>query len=63
MKVISLALIVLGLGLAYWGYDISSSVQSELTSAITGSESDKVMGLYIGGAVSLVIGLYLFFKK
>ncbi|MDN4503806.1 DUF3185 family protein [Alteromonadaceae bacterium BrNp21-10] len=63
MKIISLALIVLGIGLAYWGYDIASSVQSEVTSTIIGSESDKVMQLYIGGAVSLVVGIYLFLKK
>ncbi|WP_416305497.1 DUF3185 family protein [Neptunicella sp. SCSIO 80796] len=63
MKIISLALIVLGIGLAYWGWDIADSVQSEISQTITGSHSDKVMKLYIGAAISLVVGLYLYFKK
>jgi len=56
---IGLALIVLGIGLAIWGYQLSGSVGSELTQAITGSDTDKVMTLYISGAVSFVVGVYL----
>jgi len=56
---IGLALIVLGLGLAIWGYQLSGSVGSELTQAITGSDTDKVMTLYISGAVSFVVGIFL----
>jgi len=63
MKVIGIALVVIGLGLAYWGYRLSGSVGSQITQAVTGSDTDKVMTFYIGGAVSLVVGLYLFIKK
>ena len=62
-KIISLVLLVGGIGLAYWGYQMSDSLGSQLNSAINGSPTDKVMMFYIGGAVSFVIGLYLFIRK
>lgn len=62
-KVIALALIVLGLGLVFWGYQLSGSVSSQLTRAFSGSDTDKVMTFYIAGAVSFVIGAFLFIKK
>ncbi|WP_438864114.1 DUF3185 family protein [Neptunicella sp.] len=62
-NIISLVLLVLGVGLIYWGWDIDNSVQSEITQTLSGSRSDKVMTLYIGGAVSLIVGLYLYFKR
>jgi len=61
-KIIGIALIVIGLGLAFWGYRSSGSVGSQLTQAFAGSDS-KVMTLYISGAVSFVVGLFLFIKK
>jgi hypothetical protein len=63
MKIISIVLLVGGIGLAYWGYQMSGSFGSQLSSAINGSPTDKVMMLYIGGAVSFVIGLYLLVRK
>lgn len=63
MKIISLALMVIGLGLAVWGYQMSGSVGSQLTQAVTGSDTDKVMTYYIAGAVSFVVGIYLFNKN
>ena len=63
MKITGIALVVIGLGLAYWGYRLSGSVGSQVTQAVTGSDTDKVMTFYISGAVSLVVGLYLFINK
>jgi hypothetical protein len=63
MKIIGIVLVVLGLGLAYWGYQLSGSVESQLTQAFTGSDTDRVMTFYIGGAVSFVVGLFLAVKK
>ena len=63
MKITSIALMAIGIGLAFWGYQISGGVGSQLTNAITGSHTDKVMTLYIGGAGSFVVGLFLFMKK
>ncbi|UZE96389.1 DUF3185 family protein [Alkalimarinus alittae] len=61
-KIIALTLLVFGIGLLFWGYDMSNSPVNQLSSALTGSHSDKVMYTYIGGAVSTVVGLYLFLK-
>ena len=63
LKLVGLVLLVLGVGLAYWGFQLSDSVQSELTEVITGAETDKVMQFYIGSAVCCIAGLYLIFKR
>ncbi len=58
-KVLGIALIVLGAGLIYWGYQLSDSVAAQLTETLSGSMPDEVMVRYIGGAVSAVVGLVL----
>ncbi|MDZ7736762.1 MAG: DUF3185 family protein [Gammaproteobacteria bacterium] len=63
MKIIGIILMVTGLGLALWGYQLSGSVGSQITQTLTGSDTDKVMTLYITGAVSFVVGIYLFAKN
>ena len=63
MTIISIVLLIGGVGLAIWGYQISGSFGSQLNNAINGSPTDKVMMLYIGGAVSFFIGLYLLIRK
>ncbi len=62
-RILGVALLIIGLGLAYWAYQQSDSIGSQLAEAVTGSPTDKVMTLYIGGAVSFVLGLLLVFKK
>ena len=63
MKIIGIALVVLGLGLAIWAYQLSGSVGSQITQAFTGSNTDRVMTFYIAGAVSFVVGIYRSLKK
>ncbi|WP_290591312.1 MULTISPECIES: DUF3185 family protein [unclassified Ketobacter] len=63
MNIIGIALAVLGIGLAVWGYQLSGSFGSQITQAVTGSDTDKVMTFYIAGAVSFVVGIYLLVKK
>lgn len=63
MKVIGIILIVIGAGLALWGFQLSQSIGSEVTQAVTGADTDEVMIFYITGAVSFVVGIYLFIKK
>ena len=63
MRIISIILIVLGIGLAVWGYQLSGSVGSEITQALTGADTDRVMTYYITGAVSFFVGIYLFSKN
>lgn len=62
-KVIGLALLVIGAGLAFWGYQISDSLGSQLTQSISGSMPDEVMYRYIAGAAGIIVGLYLLMKK
>ena len=63
MKIVGIVLAVLGIGLAIWGYQLSGSVGSQITQAVTGSDTDKVMTFYISGAVSFVVGIFLFTKN
>lgn len=63
MRIIGIVLVVIGIGLAVWGFQLSDSVGSEVTEALTGAEADKVMLYYIGGAISFVVGSYLFIRN
>ena len=63
MKIMGIVLAVIGIGLAIWGYQLSGSVESQITQAVTGSDTDKVMTFYIAGAVSIVVVIYLFIKN
>ena len=62
-KLLSLVLVVVGAGLLYWGYSESQSMTSQVSEAFSGSPLDRVMYKYIGGAVALLTGVYLFFRK
>ena len=63
MKIVAIDLVVLGIGLAFWGYRLSGGFGAQLSQAVTGSPTDRIMAFYIGGAVSLAVGLYLLFRK
>lgn len=62
LKLAGIVLILLGAGLAFWGYNISDSIGANINQALTGAEPDKVMMLYIGGAISFIVGIYLAIK-
>lgn len=59
-KIIGLTLMVIGVGVAFWGYQMSGALESQLSSALTGSASDGVIIRYIAGAASFIVGGYLF---
>ena len=63
MKLISIVLIVVGVALLIWGFQMSDSVGNQVTESLTGSSTNAVMYRYIAGAASLAAGAYLFFKK
>ena len=63
LQLISVVLMVVGVGLAYWGYDMSGGLDSQLNEALSGSSSDDVMIRYIGGAARFAAGLFMFIKK
>ena len=62
-KIVGIVLAVVGVGLAFWGYQLAGGFGSQVTQAVTGSPTDKVMVFYIGGAASLAVGLFLLLKK
>ena len=62
-KIIGLALLVVGIGLAVWAYQMSGSIGSQIKEVFSGAPTDKVMMMYIGSAVCAVIGLFLVIKK
>lgn len=62
-KLIGIILIVVSGGLLYWGYSESQSVSSQVSEAFSGSPLDRVMYKYIGGAIALIAGVYLLFRK
>ena len=63
VKLIGLVLLVGGLGMAFWGYQMSGAFASKLHRGLTGALPDAVMYRYIGGAISSVAGLFLLVKK
>lgn len=52
-----IALLVVGIILTVWGYNLSNSFNSEVTELVTGAPSDKAMWLLTGGIAAAVIGL------
>jgi hypothetical protein len=56
-KLISLAILVVGVVLAIWGFSASDSFSSDVSRFFTGSPTDKTIWLLIGGIVAIVIGL------
>lgn len=63
MRIIGIALAVIGLGLAFWAYRISDTFGSRITHAIMGSYSDREMAFYISGAACFIAGIFLLLKK
>jgi hypothetical protein len=62
-KPLGIALLATGVGLAFWGFQKSEGMQSQVSSVLTGSHTDNVMMLYIGAAVCAVLGIFLLFKN
>ncbi len=56
-KIISLALLVVGIGLIIYGINASDSIGSSFSRFFTGSPTDKTMWLLIGGTVAGAVGL------
>jgi hypothetical protein len=62
-KLIGIIALVAAAGLGYWGYEKSGGLESQVSSALTGSQSDNVMLLYIGAAVCVVVGIFFMLRK
>jgi uncharacterized protein YjeT (DUF2065 family) len=62
-RIIGTALIVVGAGLLWWGYQLSDSIGSQLTETFTGSLPDAVMLRYIAGGACVAVGLHLLLRQ
>jgi hypothetical protein len=58
-RIAGIVLIVVGLGIAYTGYEMSESVGGQIGEALSGSPSDNVMLRYLAGAVCAGVGGFL----
>ncbi len=62
-RILGIALVAIGVGLAFWGYHLSDSVGSRISHTLTGSYTDKELTFYIAGAASFVVGLFIAMKS
>lgn len=62
-KILGLVLIVAGGLLIFFGFNQTQSPLGEMGEALTGSYSDQTMQYLIGGAVALVVGAFLAYKR
>ena len=63
MKITGVVLLVIGVGLLVWGYNISQSVSGQFEQAFSGAPGDKAMIMYIVGAVCAAVGVFSLIKK
>ncbi|MBE0440335.1 MAG: DUF3185 family protein [Gammaproteobacteria bacterium] len=55
---VSLALLVVGVLLFIWGFNLSDSTSSDISRLFTGSPTDKSVWLMISGLGVAIIGLF-----
>ena len=56
-KIIGIGLIVIGIALAIWGYDVYDSAASQVTRALNGETPMEAWLGFIGGAVCIFVGI------
>ncbi|MEI8670377.1 DUF3185 family protein [Pseudoalteromonas sp. B131b] len=56
-KIIGIVLIVIGIALIMWGYDVYDAAASQLSRAFSGDTSIEAWAGIIGGAICVLIGI------
>lgn len=56
-KILSIALLVVGIVLLVWGVSAADSLGSDVSRFFTGAPTDKAVWLIIGGILASIIGL------
>lgn len=56
-KIIGIVLLVVGIALFIWGYNMSQAAGEQIREAWTGSFSDKATWLMIGGGILGLVGI------
>jgi hypothetical protein len=62
-KMIGIVLLVVGVALLAWGFDIYGAFGSKLTRAVSGDISNKALGLFIIGGICSGLGVYKLLGK
>jgi len=62
-KLLGIVLLVVGIGLLYFGYQSTQSVGGQVTETLTGRFADETMWYLIGGAAATAAGAFLTFVK
>lgn len=62
-RLIAIILLVVGIGLGYWGYTESQSISSQVSEVFEGAPSDPVMIKYIAGAALALAGVFLLVRS
>lgn len=57
-KYLGIILIVVGIALGLWGYDVYDSASSQLTRAFSGDTPIEAWIGLVGGAICVVIGVF-----
>jgi len=56
-KQIGIVLIIVGIALAFWGYNVYDSAGSQVTRAFSGDAPIEAWAGMVGGAVCIVLGV------
>lgn len=62
-KLISVALVVIGAVLLFWGYDFQQTPMQQGIEQRSGGWSEAVWQYYITGAIALTMGLYTLLRR
>lgn len=55
-KIVGIVLVVIGIALAVWGYNIYDSASSQITQAISGDVPIEAWAGMVGGVICIVFG-------
>jgi len=58
-RLLGVALLIVGLGLVYFGWQATEAFDEQIRDAVTGQYSDETMWQLIGGAAAAIVGLLL----
>ncbi|XKH01568.1 DUF3185 family protein [Marinobacter nauticus] len=62
-KLVGIVLLVVGIGLLYFGYQSTQSVTNQVAESLTGRFTDETMWYLIGGGAAAAAGAFLTFLK
>lgn len=57
-KYIGIVLIIIGVALAYWGFDAYNSAGSKFSRAFSGDAPLEAWAAMIGGAIAVITGVF-----